>query len=573
MRRFGRARSDRIAVTSPVSLTRYWHTLRHLRPVQFYGRAWFRLARPRPNLSPPPPLCTPDGAWQRPAQREPSQVGPDTFLFLKASGSLSEVGWDGPEREKLWRYNQHYFDDLNARDCEARADWHRALLVDWVDRNPPGTGNGWEPYPTSLRIVNWVKWALAGNALPESCVNSLAVQARWLTKRLEFHLLGNHLFANAKALVFAGLFFNGEEANGWLRAGLRILQREVPEQILPDGGHFERSTMYHALAVEDMLDLINLSACYQARFGPSQKAPVSAWGQRARAIHAWLHVMCHPDGEIAFFNDAAFDVAPSVAQLDAYAHRLLPGLQSVPAQAVVQQDSGYVRLTRGNAVALLDVAPVGPDYLPGHAHADTLTFELSLGKQRVLVNSGTSCYGTSPERLRQRGSAAHNTVVVDGKDSSEVWGGFRVARRAYPIGLRVQHTADAATSEVTCAHNGYARLPGKPVHHRTWRMNDEGLIVNDRVEGQHQTAEARFHFHPGLQVQMDANAASGSATLPDGTTLTWHLDLGQARLEPSSWHPRFGESWPNVCLIVGLVSGASSLRFCWASSKASSPDP
>ena len=81
-------------------------------------------------------------------------------------------------------------------------------------------------------------------------------------------------------------------------------------------------------------------------------------------------------------------------------------------------------------MALLDVAPVGPDYLPGHAHADTLSFELSLFGQRVLVNSGTSQYEAGPERSRQRGTAAHNTVIVDGHDSSEVWAGFRVARRA-----------------------------------------------------------------------------------------------------------------------------------------------
>ncbi|MEN9780004.1 MAG: hypothetical protein RL014_1152 [Pseudomonadota bacterium] len=107
---------------------------------------------------------------------------------------------------------------------------------------------------------------------------------------------------------------------------------------------------------------------------------------------------------------------------------------------MISTDSGYVRLDNGPAVALLDVAPVGPDYLPGHAHADTLSFELSVGAQRVLVNSGTSCYGSSAERLRQRGTAAHNTVVVNGQDSSEVWGGFRVARRPLPARRGSQRT-------------------------------------------------------------------------------------------------------------------------------------
>jgi uncharacterized heparinase superfamily protein len=183
------------------------------------------------------------------------------------------------------------------------------------------------------------------------------------------------------------------------------------------------------------------------------------------------------------------------------------------------------------------------------------------------VNSGTSCYGSSPERLRQRGTAAHNTVVVNGQDSSEVWGGFRVARRAYPIGLNIQQSADATATEVRCAHNGYFRLTGKPIHHRTWRLDAQGLTVTDRVEGPHQSAEARFHFHPAVHVQTDPSQAEGSATLPDGTVITWQLDHGQARLEPGTWHPRFGHVEPNVCLAVQLVDGRSTLHFRWASAK------
>lgn len=493
---------------------------------------------------------------------------PRSWVFLNEAGHLDELGWDGPQREKLWRYNQHYFDDLNALDSNARLMWHQALVDDWIANNPPGQGNGWEPYPLSLRVVNWVKWTLSGALPPPAAHQSLAVQVRWLTGRLENHLLGNHLFANAKALVIAGLYFEGSEADAWLALGLRILAREVPEQMLPDGGHFERSTMYHALALEDMLDLVNATQCFANRLSPTQRRQVADWPQRASTLHTWLLTMCHPDGEISLFNDAAFDIAPSVAELDGYARRVLVGVAPKVQSPLVQlRESGYVRLARGPAVALLDVAPVGPDYLPGHAHADTLSFELSVGTQRVLVNSGTSCYGSSPERLRQRGTAAHNTVVVNGQDSSEVWGGFRMARRAYPLGLNIQQSAGATATEVRCAHNGYVRLTGKPIHHRTWRLDAQGLTVTDRVEGPHQSAEARFHFHPAVQVETGPSQAEGSAMLPDGTVITWQLDHGQARLDAGTWHPRFGHVEPNVCLAVQLVDGRSTLHFRWASAK------
>lgn len=539
----------------------YWHTLRHLRPVQFYGRLWFRLHRPRADTSPPPPLRAAGAAWTAPARREPSLKGPHDFVFLGQSGRLEDVKWDGPQREKLWRYNQHYFDDLNAAGAPARLAWHQALLADWVQHNPPGPGNAWEPYPTSLRIVNWVKWSLAGQPLSQACLHSLATQVRWLRQRLERHLLGNHLFANAKALVFAGLHFDGPEAQGWLDQGLRILRREVKEQVLPDGGHFERSTMYHALALEDMLDLCNAMGCQTQALSSAQRELAAQWRGTAALMQQWLQSMRHPDGEFGFFNDAALGVAPSCAELDGYARRM--ELPDPPAPVSRWLDSsGYARLQNRHAVVLLDMAPVGPDYLPGHAHADTLSFELSLHSQRVLVNSGTSCYGASAERLRQRGTAAHNTVVVDGQDSSQVWSGFRVARRARP--LYAQLKLDLGDQQASCAHDGYRRLPGAPMHGRHWRLTEFGLRVQDEVHGPHQAAQARYHFHPGVRVEIGPDHRDGRATLPDGREIRWQSTTGKARLEPCTWHPRFGQSLPTTCLVLDLAQGRAGLQLNWS---------
>ncbi len=84
-------------------------------------------------------------------------AGPRSFVLLNEPGQLDEIVWDGPQREKLWRNNQHYFDDLNAIEAPARPAWHAALIDDWVANNPPGHSIGREPYPLSLRVVNWIK--------------------------------------------------------------------------------------------------------------------------------------------------------------------------------------------------------------------------------------------------------------------------------------------------------------------------------------------------------------------------------------------------------------------------------
>ncbi|MEP9373754.1 alginate lyase family protein [Mesorhizobium sp. KR1-2] len=487
-------------------------------------------------------------------RRGQSQIGPDEFRFLNEVRSLSQHGWDDPAVAKLWRYNLHYFDDLNAEGAEHRTDWHRALIARWIAQNPPGKGTGWEPYPTSLRIVNWIKWARAGNPLSSEVVTSLAVQARWLARRLEHHLLGNHLFANAKALVFAGCFFAGEEAGAWLDLGLGILAREVPEQILEDGGHFELSTMYHALALEDMLDLVNVLRAVGLSIP-------DLWERKIAAMRSWLAAMSHPDGEIAFFNDAALGIAPLPWELEDYAERL----GFAPTAAVSSlwlRDSGYVRLGDDRAVALLDVGRIGPDYLPGHAHADTLSFELSVDGRRAIVNSGTSVYGKGPERLRQRGTAGHNTVEIDGENSSEIWSGFRVARRARPEGLFV--SLQDQFSIVACSHDGYRRLSGQPRHRRSWYFGGDSLIVSDKVEGGHDRAVAAFHFHPAFTPSATADGSTGSLCNAHGTVLRWSVAKGTARIEPSTWHPEFGASLPARRLLLELSAGKSVIEFSWA---------
>src|ERR1700732_4620180 len=145
---------------SPETLARYWQTLRWLRPAQVYRRLWFRLRRPRPDLRRAPLLRPRKGAWV-PCARAASMTGPDSFRFLNVEHRIAGASdWSRPDWQKLWLYNAHYFDDFVATDATARTAWHRAIAGRWILENPPGRGAGWEPYPTSLRIVNWVKRGL-----------------------------------------------------------------------------------------------------------------------------------------------------------------------------------------------------------------------------------------------------------------------------------------------------------------------------------------------------------------------------------------------------------------------------
>lgn len=149
---------------------------------------------------------------------------------------------------------------------------------------------------------------------------------------------------------------------------------------------------------------------------------------------------------------------------------------------IVLADSGYVVANpTGDVHLVMDVGDPCPASLPAHAHADCLTFELYLDGERVIVNSGTSTYEPGPQRDFERSTAAHNTVVVDGHNQTEVWGTFRAGRRAHG---RLQLADDDGSMIMAVAsHDGYRHLDGSPVHRREVRLDAKRVEVFDVVEG------------------------------------------------------------------------------------------
>jgi uncharacterized heparinase superfamily protein len=533
----------------------YVNTVRYLKISQVLWRVLHRLVHPKPDLRSSPPLRKICGDWKSPANKQISMLSPSKFRFLNAEFELLlPKDWNSDQLPKLWLYNLHYFDCLNSIDAPFRNHWHRNLIDRWMVQNPPGTGCGWEPYPLSIRIVNWIKYALVGNKLEESMVHSLAVQIRLLSKRLEWHLLGNHILSNGKALIFGGCYFSGEEAKAWLCIGMSILERQIPEQVLPDGGHFERSTMYHALVMEDILDLVNLAHTFPDAFSPWKRV-VESWSKTIPKMARWMMAMCHPDGEISFFNDAAIGISATPLVLCQYAHRLGVIVGPLSGDVIHLCDSGYIRVECGPAVLIIDSAKIGPDYLPGHAHADTLSFELSLYGKRLLVNSGISRYGLGPEREFERSTAAHNTVVVDGQNSSEVWAGFRVASRGYPFDVFVCREGDTVTVEA--AHDGYCRIFKRTIHRRRWTIDANRLVVYDKVEGRSSEAIAHLYLHPETVIGDDGVCGEIQHL---GQKVIWESTALKTTVETTKWHPEFGVSVPNKCIRMVFDSSNNNAK-------------
>lgn len=487
---------------------RYYHTIRYLKLQQILYQLYYRFFHPSVSTK----ISVSDLVLRRPKKQcvdfcqnpiEPFNDKHATFLNCTADVSPVTI-WNDVQQEKLWLYNLHYFDALNAQSQAQQKIAHQ-LLSRWINENPPFTGNAWEPYPVSLRLVNVIKYALSGHELSDKILASIYVQARFLVKHCEYHLLGNHLFENFKALCFAGLFFDSHESQRWFECGFSGLKKQVKEQILPDGGHFELSPMYHGIILEGLLDLHNLFVAYSYAF---------PWRKEITKMLSWLAVMQRSNGEYAYFNDAAQSIAqPSQALFDYACRGGAPsppkgkkasqsavgvGLCVCPNPVNYLKDSGYIIVNQGSAKLIVDAARVGPEYLPGHAHADTLSFELCIGNQPVFVNLGTSCYGLSDRRQFERGTKAHNTVCVDGHNSSEVWAGFRVARRASVRDFAIK-TKDAVI-EIKAGHDGFCRFKDGMMHHRKWQLSNKKLMIEDRVSKSFRQAVAWFHLHPNCKI-------------------------------------------------------------------------
>ncbi|MDX6611696.1 MAG: hypothetical protein QOD75_882 [Blastocatellia bacterium] len=516
----------------------YYDTVRHLKPGQIAGRlqamAKDRMRRPRPvtlppslngSLNPRTPFLYHD-PWNG---RE--QLCDGRFRFLNHEEHLGwPVNWRAAETlPLLWQFNLHYFHYLHLLDGAEREE----ICKDWIRANALGSKPAWHPYPTSLRIVNWCKANLKSGEVQESIYQ----QAAFLFRNQETYHPGNHLLENARALVFAGTYFGEQgEAPRWLERGLEIYERETPAQVLDDGGYFERSPMYHALVLEGYLDVMNLH-------GNSHEAVPLI--DAAKRMANFLITVTHPSGQLALFNDSTQEIAPPTADLLDYGQRLT-GYQ---ARKVTASSSGYFVDEAQDLYLIIDGGPIGPSFLPAHAHADIFSFELSVKQRPIVVDSGVCEYKAGEMRQYARSTRAHNTVTVDKLDQAECWGSFRVARRFDP--KDVSFRTDAEGSRFAGTFDGYGKLIGDQVIHQRSIVStkaDRRIRVADRVSGTGKhLAESMLHLHPSVAVQRDGNRLTLKC---EEVECLLTVERGEVAIEDGWYCPRFGVKERNTVIAI-----------------------
>lgn len=480
----------------------YYYTIRYLKWIQICYQIWYRVRSKWRNcfkyryklssLSHSVSLNLID--WID----KPETLSGDSFSFLNLSNKFEnlEINWNFDGYGKLWNYNLNYMDFLLQPGLGKESGIK--LIYNFVEKIT-NKSTGLESYPISLRGVNWIKFLIKHGIHDSQIDNSLFALYKILLDNLEYHLLGNHLLENGFSLLFGAFYYKDLRLYDKAKD---IIETELNEQILDDGGHFELSPMYHQIILDRVMDCINL--LQNNRQFDGQESLHAFIRDKSIKMLQWLNCITFSNGDIPRFNDSTTGIAPSSLQLNDYAIQLgIASEKTIPKIHLNSSDSflkesGYRRFNGSNYECIIDVGQIGPDYQPGHAHADTFSFEIYFHGKPIIVDAGVSTYDKNERRQLERSTSSHNTVQVSSFNSSEVWGGFRVARRSNIISL------DEDTGFVRASHDGYKHLG--VIHEREFKFETKLFCISDKlIGGDHNVAVSRFHFQPGTEIKIADN--------------------------------------------------------------------
>lgn len=407
----------------------------------------------------------------------------------------TKIDWNYSAYGKLWNYNLQYLDYINQEDIseDVRVGWIRDLYGS-LDAGSLLL----EPYPVSLRVMNMMRFFSRDEsriARFAELQSGLYAELVYLSKHYEYHILGNHLLENAFAMLMGSFYFNIIE---WRTKASKLLVKQLDEQLLADGAHFELSPMYHQIILFRLLEAL----CY---LGPKNDF-TGYLSDKASLMLGWLNQISFSNGQIPHFNDSTDGVGFTVQQLQEFAAKLniLPTTHSLG-------DSGYRKFANDKFELVVDVHGISPNYQPGHSHSDHLSFVLFASKKPFIVDPGTSTYNIGERRDWERSSKAHSTVTVNDRNQSEVWSGFRVGRRA-----KVRIICEDRNSIAALA--SYIGIK----HTRKFEVLQNSIKILDSVNSL-SSSVARFYLHPSILVSSSTDC---EVNLSNGITVTFESIFG-----------------------------------------------
>lgn len=482
----------------------------------------------------------PDTMVHYPRDLRPGRVDKADALFqgrYDLPGGQVRTGGHSPfsiePPNETWAEELHGFSwarHFSAAGGDAARTHARGLVQHWIEMFGLWDDIAWRPHVIGRRLTSWTS---NGALLMEdsdliyrsTLLRNMARQARHLSRTVNRAPAGEPRLTAAIGLAFSGLCLS--EGAKRLRKGLTIVGRELNQQILPDGGHISRNP---AAQLSILLDLISLRDALMAQ---RHEVPEPIRNAVDRMM-PMLRFFRHGDGKLALFNgsdegpDGAVDAALAEDDAKGKPFGLAP-------------HSGYQRLTAGPTCLIMDTGPPPPGAYSHASHAGCLSFEMSVGRCRLVVNCGTSRMLGVDWHAASRATAAHSTAIVADTSSARFTQGAmghillgpRLMEGPAHVESRRNESEDGIWLEA--AHDGYAKLFN--VHHRRRLFLDEsgedlrgediltrveeepgglfGPFAKPKTEGE-ESISLRFHLHPDARASLAHDGSNVLVLLPNG---------------------------------------------------------
>ena len=454
-----------------MKIANYYHSIRYLKPSQIYWMILRKLFRtPKKHLR----------KYKNLREIEITQANQEkgTFSCIKIFNKvydLKELDSDVP----LINYHLHYFDYLSECSIELGKD----LIINWITNFNDFSNMAWDPYPLSLRIVNWIKFIHCHQLKNPEIFNSLYQQAQILYHRREYHLRTNHLMKNIVGLMFAGILFDERKWSEW---GIKELRRQLSEQLTEDKYHIELSPTYHAIFCQDMLDCLNILQNEEINLLRNKLADLLpsalSWCEYFSDIRGYMPI-----------NDVNYEGCPSYSELNEYA----ASLNIKPSKNRLTNEH-YPTLTNSTFKVMMYCAQHQPDFNPSHSHDDLCSILLWHAGKPILVDTGNYCYDDTRERHYARSTKAHNCFTIEDTNQSCMWKVFRVGRRSRILDYEV------SSSFISCSHDGYKHF--KVMYKRILKIQGDGFDIEDVFNSCKPFSwKIYFHFHPDTKLTRKGN--------------------------------------------------------------------
>lgn len=479
------------------------------------------------------------------------------ITFLNHEIDFGEtIDWHLPELNRgtrLWKLNLNYHEfliDVAYAFKDSGDSKYLNYIVEtinnWLAQNPLGTkGYGkdnWNSYAISLRLVSWCKiYSTVGNhfsaVFDEKFKKYFWIQAYFLSDNLEYDILGNHFIKNWKCLHWCGKMLND---NNLTHLANSLYSKYIASQFSDRGSHEELSPMYSGIVLEDLIEVFIIS--------PED----NALGHLIQEVYHNLEQMIFDD-QYAFFNDSILNNGVQFRDLESFYAKVNALSRKEIDSSFLDLDNYLVLRTKDEHI-IVDFAKVILGKQPGHLHCDSLSFEYARKGQKIFTNSGTYEYNAGNRRSYSRSTEAHNTLKYGQFDQSEIWGAFRVAKKAQ-VGCRVLHyDRDSFEAEGSvCGFNFKKDIS----HQRTLKKEKDYIYIADKlISNENDSTRSVIYFHLCPSFEFRKYSVNNflicycQKSIAIGELTCNH----QAHVVETDYYPEFGLKETKHTLIVDNIS-------------------